>query len=327
MAKFGKFRDKYELNNNLENIIIENYSKENLENIFHKKIDYDLKPYYSYISSSKPRSSAPAAPAVNWGARIAVNTENAYVQPTSEEVERVLGALHMVQALPEDRQRQLVEATREIRYFFDGQVRARFGATQHFNAIRCLNNPETTDVVRALSIPGTQLAGEEFFALNRFMPNYPDVADIQWWSVYRDGSWRLDTWNPEGEHLDTGFNGWGNLVGSVLKLNGRVLTPPEMIALYRTLKLRNERGFMDERASGNLQTLMKALNTEGSLPRRYEEQLETAHDLGLVGEDGRTLTYVGRSMITPVTARQRKSRQLTETDEGVRRIILPTILN
>ena len=64
----------------------------------------------------------------------------------------------MVQRLPEDQQRQLVEATREVRYFFDGQVRARFGATQHYNAIRCLNNPEVTQVASALSMPNSQLS-------------------------------------------------------------------------------------------------------------------------------------------------------------------------
>ncbi|MBM3247415.1 hypothetical protein FJZ17_02660 [Candidatus Pacearchaeota archaeon] len=74
------------------------------------------------------------------------------------------------------------------------------------------------------------------------------------------------------------------------------------------------------------------LGTQGRLPQRYDEQVETAMGLGLVGEDGKSLTYAGKSMLgrqmsMPVTARERKARQLAETDEQVRRIIIPTILN
>ncbi len=315
-------------NYGLENIISNNDKNINYIN---KNINYINKVYdisnlnKQYIISSQIRQ--PTNTPINWGNTRQTNTQNAYVEPIQEEVEKVLEAIHMVQRLPEDQQRQLIEATREIRYFFDGQVRAEFGGTQHYNAIRCLNNPEVTQVASALSMPNSQLAGEEFFALNRFMPNYADIADVQWWSVYRDGSWGLDTWNPQGEHLDTGVNGWGDLVGSVIKLNGKVLTPQEMIGFYRAIRLRNERGFMTEDSLEVLQSLMRALDTEGSLPRRYEEQIETAHDLGLVGPDGKTLTYTGKSMITPVTARERKQRQIGETNPEIRRIVVPTIFN
>ncbi len=304
----------YKLN---KNII---YSKNNNDIIIK---DYDLYDFYNISSSSSPRSSS-----LNWDSPlIQRSSQNAYVEPTQQEVQRVLEAIHFVGRLPEDKQRQLVEATQEIRYFFDGQVRARYGATRHFNAIRCLNNPEETNVAGQLSLPGSQLAGEEYFGLNRFMINFPDIADIQWWSVYKDGSWRLDSWNPQGEHLDTGFNGWGELVGSVIKLNGKVLNPEEMIGFYRAIRLRNERGFMTDESLDNLQTLVRAIDGEGSLGRRYEEQVEMAHDLGLVDVNGRLLTYTGRSMITPTTARQRKERQIRERDPDTRRIVVPTIFN
>jgi hypothetical protein len=280
--------------------------------------------YIGNIQSTPQPSSRPST--INWGTQ-PLEAERAYMQPTEEEVEKVLEAIHRIEQLPEDQQKMLIEATKEIRYFFDGQVRERFGATRHFNAIRCLNDPQRTQVADSLSIANTQLAGEEFFALNRFMRNYPDIADIQWWSVYKDGSWRLDNWNPEGEHLDTGLNGWGDLVGSVIKLNGRVLTPPETIGFYRTMRLRRERGFLNQESFAKLQDLLGALKQEGTLPPRYEEPLELAHDLGLVGSDGKTLTYQGESMLSEVTARQRKQRQLDETDENVRRIIVPTIFN
>ncbi len=324
-------KNKNYLDYNLESIISDKYldkKEKNINKIYDKKLAYNFVNNY-FIPQPKTTLYNPSLSGrpINWGAQSRYSGENAFVQPTSEEIERVLQALHMVQRLPEDQQRQLTEATREIRYFVDGQIRAEFGATNHFNAIRCLNNPELTQIANLVQVPRSQLAGEEFFALNRFMPNFPDIADIQWWSVYKDGSWGLDTWNPEGEHLDTGVNGWGELVGSVMKLNGKVLNPREMIELYRTMKLRNERGFMNERAFENLQTLMKALDGQGSLPRIYEEQLETAHDLGLVDVNGKALTYQGKSMITRVTARQRKQRQLSETDENVRRIIVPTIFN
>ena len=313
----------YIIENNKDiNKIYNDYSLNNIIN------DYNIikKPNSNNLYSNRIQTSILQS-GINWGTQRTANTQNAYVQPTPEEVGKVLEALHRVQGLPLDQQKQLVEATREIRYFFDGQVRARFGATNHFNAIRCLNNPEATQVETVLDAPRTQLAGEEFFALNRFMQNFPDIADIQWWSVYKNGSWGLDTWNPEGEHLDTGVNGWGDLVGSVMKLNGRVLTPQEMIAFHRTVKLRNERGFMRPPAFVNLQAMIRILDTDGSLPRRYDEQIETAHDLGLVDVNGKSLTYAGQSMISQVTARQRKARQLAVTNDQTRRIIVPTIFN
>lgn len=318
-----KLNDKDYKNYNLENIINKNYKNYNLENTINKDI---YKDYRNYISPNFGSSSR----GINWGAE-RTTEPNAYIQPTDEEVQRVLDAVHMMQELPEDQQRMLIEATQEIRYFFDGQTRAEFGATNHFNAIRCLNDPQRTDIIDKLHIPNVQLAGEEFFGLNRFMQNYPDIADIQWWSVYQNGSWRLDTWNPQGEHLDTGINGWGDLVGSVIKLNGKTLTPTETIGFYRTTKLRNEKGFIDERGFQNLQNIIGILSQE-SLPRRYEQQLEFAYDLGLVQQNGRSLTYQGQSMInTGVTALQRKQRQqevdTENADQTERRIIVPTIFN
>ncbi len=322
--------EKYNLN---KDIISKNYSLENIITDFYKPLNSNINTIRlnsninTITRQATSNNYASLLSGINWGVQRARVIENAYVQPTPDEVQRVLEAVHMIQQLPEEQQRQLIEATREIRYFFDGSIRSRFGATRHYNAIRCLNDPERTDIFGRLSRPNAQLAGEEFFALNRFMANFPDIADIQWWSVYDNGSWGLDAWNPEGEHLDTGVNGWGNLVGSVLKVNGRVLNPYEMIAFYRTIKLRDERGFMTDDSLEVLQSIMRALESEGTLPGKYEEQLETAHDLGLVDADGRTLTYAGRSMIMPVTARQRKQRQLTETDPEVRRIIIPTAFN
>lgn len=265
---------------------------------------------------------------INWGAE-AARQPVAYIQPTPEEVRQILAAVHLVNGLPVDLQRQVAEATKETRYFFDGAIRAQFGGTRHFNAIRCLNDPTTTaitpDMVRLPGENRVQLAGEEFFGLNRFMPNYADLADVQWWAVYRDGSWDLDRWNPQGEHLDTGVNGWGELVGSVMKVNGHVLTPQETVAFYRSIRMRNERGFLGAEARDAIDAAMRAVQEEGSLPSRYQNRLEVANDLGLLSDDGRTLTYTGLSMITPATARQRRERQLTETDPGTRRIIHPII--
>lgn len=296
-------------------------------------VDYSLKKNYKkddgYIPSniilSFSGKTTPSNP-VNLGVSSPVISERAYVQPTPQDVERVLAAINHVARLPEDQQRLFADATREVRYFLDGAIRARFGATRHFNAIRCLNDPTRTNVADLLSRRNVQLAGEEFFGLNRFMPSIPDIADVQWWAVYESGSWQLDTWNPEGEHLDTGFNGWGNLVGSVLKVNGQALTPEQTVAFYRTLKLRDEQGFMTQESMVNLQAMLNGL-TQRRLHGGLEQHLELAHDLGLVESDSRTLTYVGNSMITQTRALLRKERQLTETNPRVRRIIDPISLN
>lgn len=307
----------------------------NYNNKSYKKIDYDLSNMTnSYSSLSKTytpiqqRTYTPIQQrAINWGSDTLVSSEpRAYIEPSQADVEKVLEAIHMVEKLPTDVQRQLIEATREIRYFIDGQIRARFGATYHFNAIRCLNDPQTTEVNRLLSLRNVQLAGEEFFALNRFMINFPDIADVQWWALYQNGSWHLDTWNPDGEHLDTGVNGWGNLLGSVLKVNGKVLEPKEVIAFYRTILLRNERGFRTNSPLNRLQTILRLVDS-GTLPRGLDEQLEELGDLSLVDSSGKVLTYAGKSMITPVKAIERRRRQETETDEEVKRIIHPIIFN
>lgn len=319
---YNKYNKIYK--NSIDDTIIKEYSKNyQINNIKDNDI---FQKYLSYTPKNDPYTSLQpqSIGGINWGVRPATQGPIAYVQPTSEEIEQVLQALHLVNRLPENMQQQVIEATQEIRYFFDGQIRSLFGATRHFNAIRCLNHPERTNISARFRY--SQLAGEEFFGLNRFMTNYPDIADVQWWAVYNGGSWRLDDWNPEGEHLDTGFNGWGTLVGSVLKVNGKVLNPSELMAFYRTLRLRNERGFMSRESFGALQAMARALQTEGQLPGRLDEPLEAAQDLGLVDEHGRALTYAGQSMITRTTATQRKQRQLTETDPAIRRIIVPTIL-
>jgi hypothetical protein len=316
----------YNLNNIVDKIsdISKDYKIKKDKNYF----KYDINSMYSskIPLSSIPSGSTGAGSGINWGDNIGERgQENAYTEPTREEVQRVMDAVHRVMNLPERQQRQLVEATKEIRFYFDGQIRARFGATNHYNAIRCLNDPTVT---RVPSMPeGVQLAGEEFFALNRFMPNFADVADIQWWAVYQNGSWQLDTWNPQGEHLDTGVNGWGQLIGSVMKLNGKVLTPEEMVAFHRAIRFRNERGLLPKQYFDAMKGMLTILRDEGSLPGRFQEHLETAYDFGLVEVDGKTLTYAGQSMIAPVTARQRKQRQLTERDPKIRGIVVPTIFN
>lgn len=335
---------KNSLYNSLEDIIGELYSDKstkkmsdyNNKNIYKTNenyINYIKKDYSLYPKKipSQPISrvripSNPTPGPINWGGPRPVVSERAYVQPSPQDVERILASINYVVRLPEDQQRLFVDATQEMRYFLDGAIRAKFGATRHFNAIRCLNDPTRTNVADLLSRRNVQLAGEEFFGLNRFMPNIPDIADVQWWAVYADGSWQLDTWNPEGEHLDTGFNGWGNLVCAVLKVNGQVLTPNQTVAFYRTLKLRDEQGFMTQESMINLQAMLNGL-TQRRLPRGLEQHLELAHDLGLVEDDSRTLTYIGESMITPTKALLRKERQLTETNPRVRRIIDPVSLN
>lgn len=319
-SRLENILDNYTLRNNFKDTYKINYKS--YDNT--KSLDSLISNIYSINSKIIPQQRPTN---INWGETFA-SRETAYVEPNSEGVQRVLEAVHRIQELPEDMQKQLIEATREIRFFFDGQVRAYFGATRHYNAIRCLNDPTITQVSDTLNMRNTQLVGEEFFSLGRFMPNFIDIADIQWWAVYQNGSWRLDTWNPEGEHLDTGVNGWGNLIGSVMKVNGKTLSPQEMIAFYRTIRLRNERGFMTEQKRQAFENLLRLVNNEGRLPANYDEQLETAHDLGLVKDDGRTLTYVGMSIITPSSARQRKEKQLQvqgQLDHPERRIIIPTL--
>ncbi len=120
----------------------------------------------------------------------------AFIQPATLEIARIIKATHMAENLPQSTRNQFERAVKEVRLYVDGKVRAHYGILAHHNAIRALNNPQTTALPPRLR--RVQLAGEEFFGLNRFMDNFPDVADIQWWSLYKEGSWTLHTINNQG---------------------------------------------------------------------------------------------------------------------------------
>ncbi|PLW79290.1 hypothetical protein C0585_08425 [Candidatus Woesearchaeota archaeon] len=244
---------------------------------------------------------------------------NAYVDPTTEEIRLVTDHLTFVDSLPESVREAYANAVKEIRYFLDGAVRKHFGATNHFNAIRCFNHPEQTDISH-VGIPNAQLAGEEFFGLNRFLSNYPDIADVQWWAIYKDGSWRLDTWNPGGEHLDTGYRGWGELVGAVIKVNGKTLTAPETLAFYRTLMLRDSIGFMTPQEHDGLVSDLRTIQV-GSIDSVNDDVASKMEKLGLVDNSG--LTYVGRSMIQRTVAKDRLAEQTRVQDGLVGQIVNP----
>ncbi len=299
-----------------------NFTKKDYIN---KSIDDNLQIYSDYITSYD-RSTQSSAPPKIYSAPPTASLhrtstlEIAYTQPTTAEMQRILNAMHLLDRIPVDQKAQFTEAVREVRYTIDGQIRGIVGGTQHFNSIRALNDPARSFVhvngglspIQWSALPTNptqfengnyaQLAGEEYFGINRFLPNFPDVADVQWWAAYKGGTWQLEDWNSNGEHLDTGYNGWGNLVGAVLKVNGRVLKPNEILGFYRTMKLREERGFMTKEEHEKMKAFLVSLSRDylgvkGILGGRkgYEGMERRALDLGLLNEDGE-VTYVGASM-------------------------------
>src|SRR5207244_1394702 len=86
-----------------------------------------------------------------------------------------------------------------------------------------------------------QLVGLEFFGINHFLRNCLPWGEVQWWVLVRLSQldrhffWRLDTSNPLGESLVPGL---GQLVGFLVLLNGKCLTPLEMKIFYNELRKR-----------------------------------------------------------------------------------------
>ncbi|MGV8141062.1 MAG: hypothetical protein ACP5NW_01320, partial [Candidatus Woesearchaeota archaeon] len=93
------------------------------------------------------------------------------------------------------------------------------------------------------------------------------------------------------------------------------------------IKLRNERGFPTASPLNAMQQTLRLIESGRPLSSRHDARLEELNDLNLVDSSGKILTYIGQSMITPTTALQRRSRQETESDPEIKRIIHPLIFN
>jgi hypothetical protein len=278
----------------------------------------------SSFSRSSIRSSGIAQPGV----------PVAYVNPTEEEMNRVLSGMAWVQSLPATIRPMFSEVFKNIRIDVDGDIRMIVGGTQHYTTIRALNNPQTTTVTELLprsvrnNVEGNvQLVSEEYFGVNRHVTYLPDVADIEWQAVFNSGDWHLETWNDRGEHQSEGLGGAGELVGGSMKLNGKLLTPEEIVSFGRTIKRRkagqavrqvnyltnslNKFGLSygnDAAALLQVKRFLKGMN--GDDPYRfdsadYEKFRQFAETNGLIN-DSNALTFVGGGMISAQTARRRK---------------------
>jgi len=107
------------------------------------------------------------------------------------------------------------------------------GIGNHHLAIRPMIDPQRAfvDLQRGSVTSGdtaypVQLIGQEFFAINHFLPNYLPWGSVQWWVTVQLPAtgpklfWCLDRSNPRGESMIPGAN---SLVGFLIVLNGRCL--------------------------------------------------------------------------------------------------------
>ncbi|MFT4303569.1 MAG: hypothetical protein ACMXYG_03320 [Candidatus Woesearchaeota archaeon] len=111
----------------------------------------------------------------------------------------------------------------------------------HYFAIRSLNTP-TSKKTKLGNIEG-QLVGQEYFGVSRFSPVLMDIADIQYWAIWKDGDWQQHTWNHYGEHLAVGDAGVGKFQTGYLIVNGKLLQPQEVVSFVRGILRRINSGF------------------------------------------------------------------------------------
>jgi hypothetical protein len=231
----------------------------------------------------------------------------AFVEPSTERKHHIISQMHRVSSLPEDQREEFEEIVRQLRMDVDTRVRSKTSmisddrdyGQHHYFGIRALNDPKE----KIIGTDGAQLCGEEFFGVNRFVDELLDVADIQWWAMYKGDGWSLHTRAAPGEHLDC-WGSWGDLEAAVIMVNGVPLSVDETLSLYRTLQNRARRNFTQRFKRDDIQkNLERIVNGK----RVRAKQLQILQDLGLY--DGNELTYTGRALLEQQEALERKEIQ------------------
>jgi len=171
----------------------------------------------------------------------------AFEEPTKQEKALLVSQMHRASSLSAQQREEFEFVIKELRLLLDSNIRSvtngmANNGQNHYFGIRALNDPEES-LEAIVKQKDVQLAGEEFFGINRFFGNVPDIADVQWWALYKGNNWALHTRSSEGEHLETGYYGWGDLDAAVIKVNGKALTVEETLSFYRTIKKRERNGF------------------------------------------------------------------------------------
>lgn len=242
---------------------------------------------------------------------MSLSNGRAYTQPTQEGLDRILESMFWTEKLSNLGKGEVTESVREIRLELDGRIRGVVGTTNHYRGIRALCEPidiQNNDYTNGNEF---QLVGEELFGINRLLPGLIDLVDVVWWATYSDGSWDLEDWNPNGEHLSSRRD--GELKGFSIKVNGILLYPSEVGSFYRTIRRREERDILskyslrENEITENIRNIHDGKNEDNNLSAFLRK-------FGFINGSG--LTYVGSSLIIPQTAIERK-KAIQDLQNGV----------
>ncbi|MFB6203851.1 MAG: hypothetical protein ABEK01_05160 [Candidatus Nanohaloarchaea archaeon] len=227
----------------------------------------------------------------------------AYVRKSEEDMEKVAEDLK----IPEDGEE--AEMVSQLHEEINNLVRRRVGTTNHYRAIRSLNDPGRHGFVDEEKGVDGQLAGEEFFGLSDHMKELGDVEELRFWMVAEGQRWTEETRNDRGEHLREKDPVRGLEAYSVT-LNGRELSPEEVKTLSDSFFARRQGGSEEftNRIPGYQErygSVSEVLEEESITEEEFIEELQEAHEMGLVDEKGEQ-TLLGYLNTLELEARDRK---------------------
>jgi len=226
----------------------------------------------------------------------------AFTEPSSERKQHLISQMYQVSDLDDSVQEEFTDTIKKIRDELDSRIRSKTTAIQdtrdhgqhHYFAIRALNDPKDP----TNQFGNSQLVGEEFFGLNRFVDELLDVADVQWWAMYDGKGWDTHRRCDLGEHLEC-WGSSGKLKAAVIFVNGMPLNLDETLSFYRTFINRRRKKFTERFKRETVDDILKR-GKNITL-----DELELLEELGLA--EYTELTYTGRSLVEKQEASDRKN--------------------
>ncbi len=252
------------------------------------------------------------------------NQPRAYEPRSSWDLENVIDGMELI----EDGDDELEEAVNNIRYKVNQWLRNTLGMTNHPFAIRSLNNPELNEVevkdrfadsqmrtegIEDIGNPRigrendeeikrnnlietdftAEIAGEEFFGINRHIPELGDYRDLQWWVLQENGSWGEEARVGTPEHL-VNPRQIGETYGFRIEADGEQLSRDEIISMSENIDRR-------EISTPQLTTSIPEIfmqyeskyevieNEYNGDSDAFEQDLRLAEEMGMVDDDELTL--------------------------------------
>lgn len=218
---------------------------------------------------------------------------------------------------------EVAEAVEEISEVVDGQLRNN--VANHFQApIRSLNNPGE-NTVELEDGTQAQVVGEEYSSVNGNLPDFMDVGNIKWWTVYDEGTYREERRaDMQGEHLQ--FNSEGDLHGFRVELNGEPVGSDQVQRLARNLRIRRDSQVLEENRVPefvlNYQNPDDIVESEEISRQEFEDSYREAEKLGLITSDG-DITLKG--WLSAANMQAQDLREFEEIDETTENISFPNL--